>query len=90
MPRLRRAAWRSIRVATGGAFIGGVAVFGVQHGLTLISARYPPLVQAMQCEAPDTQEAEGMLCSAAPRRPGSAWGRRIPASCCPPSPPGRR
>lgn len=51
MQRLRRAAWRSTAVATGGAFIGGVAVFGVQHGLTLISARYPPLVQAMSCEA---------------------------------------
>ena len=65
MPRLRRAAWRSILVATGGAFIGGVAVFGVQHGLTLISARYPPLVQAMQCEAPQHAGGGRACCSAA-------------------------
>ena len=63
--RRRRAALRSIAVATGGAFAGGVAVFGVQYGLTVLSARYPPLVQAVQCDAPELDEPEGVLLGAA-------------------------
>lgn len=69
MSRLRRAAWRSLGVAVGGAFLGGVAVYGVQHGLTLISARYPPLVQALQCEAAGTAPPDAaLLGNAAPAR----------------------
>lgn len=49
--RRRRTALRSLGIASGAAFAGGVAVVGVQYGLGLVSAGYPPVVQALICEA---------------------------------------
>ncbi|MBR0670577.1 hypothetical protein [Neoroseomonas soli] len=49
--RRRRSALRSLGIASGAAFAGGVAVVGVQYALGLVSAGYPPVVQALLCEA---------------------------------------
>ncbi|WP_291296195.1 hypothetical protein [Elioraea sp.] len=53
--RRRRAALRSLLIASAAAFAGGVAVVLVQLGVGLVSAGYPPAVQALVCtplEAP--------------------------------------
>lgn len=49
--RYRRTALRSLGIASAAAFAGGVAVVGVQFGLNLVSAGYPPIVHALLCEA---------------------------------------
>ena len=48
--RLRRAWVRSTVVATAGAILGGVAVFGAQYLFARINAGYPPFVQSIRCE----------------------------------------
>jgi hypothetical protein len=52
-PRSRRqAAWlRSLGIASVAAFAGGVAVVGVQYGLSQVSAGYPPAVHGLVCAA---------------------------------------
>ena len=44
---------RSLGIASAAAFAGGVAVVGVQHTVGLVSAGYPPVVQALLCGAED-------------------------------------
>ena len=51
--RRRRAAMRSLGIASAAAFAGGVAVVGVQFTLGLVSAGYPPVVQALLCGTED-------------------------------------
>lgn len=51
--RRRRAAMRSLGIASAAAFAGGVAVVGFQHALGIVSAGYPPVVQALLCGAED-------------------------------------
>lgn len=47
--RRRRTAFRSLGIASAAAFAGGIAVFGLQYALGLISAGYPPTVQGLAC-----------------------------------------
>ncbi len=50
----RRRAWiRSLGIASAAAFAGGVAVVGVQYTVGLVSAGYPPVVQALICGTED-------------------------------------
>lgn len=53
--RRRRTAFRSLGIASAAAFAGGVAVVGVQFGVNLVSAGYPPIVHALLCEAEGEQ-----------------------------------
>jgi len=48
---------RSLSIASVAAFAGGTAVVAVQYGLGLVSAGYPPVVQALTCETDDADDA---------------------------------
>jgi hypothetical protein len=57
----RRAAWlRSLAIASAAAFAGGVAVVGVQYGLSQVSAGYPAAVHGLAC-APEGTDPEQAL-----------------------------
>jgi hypothetical protein len=92
--RLRRAGFRSVGVATAGAFAGGVLVVGLQIAFSMVSARYPPIVQSVSCEvaAPDgppaalseamSEVATGAVVSCRIDAPGAdyaAWSLTGPA-----------
>jgi hypothetical protein len=55
--RRRKTAVRALGIATAAAFAGGVAVVGVQYVVGLMSARYPPIVQALLCSPEDGEMA---------------------------------
>lgn len=55
--RRRRAALRSLLIASAAAFAGGVAVVLVQLGVGLVSAGYPPAVQALVCSPVEATQA---------------------------------
>lgn len=59
--RRRRTALRSLGIASGAAFAGGVAVFGLQYALGLVSAGYPPVVQALLCNAEGSDERAAVV-----------------------------
>lgn len=54
--RRSRAAVRSLTIASVAAFAGGTAVVAVQFGLGLVSAGYPPVVQALTCSARESED----------------------------------
>lgn len=47
--RRRRTGLRSLGIASAAAFAGGVAVVGVQFAVSLVSAGYPAVVEALTC-----------------------------------------